>query len=166
MSELNEFEYISNSLTNMVQLNFMRRLAGYFKVPVKLIRNSLDKDAIKDYGLLSFSRIEGLDSINEDFYLAPLNFKASDLISLKQFEKSKLNEAYVLMKSVAGREGAVFVVESELGMFVLVARNKVVIKNKGVGGYYINYPGIEDSLLLPIETYLQLEHPLPPCEIR
>jgi hypothetical protein len=157
MSELVEFKYVNNSLTTIPQSRLISKLATYFRIPAKQLREVLDKELIKE-GVVAFNLPD--NPINEDFYVASFRLNLNHILKPKKFADSEFFAQYTIM-SAGKNKGSRFVVFSGSSLYIL-ANLKDLDSSKGGGGIYIHYPpDLEDMVLLPIDTYLIATYPSP-----
>src|SRR5579859_8111465 len=101
MSDPIEFKFINDSLTTIPQARLVSKLASYFKIPQKHMREALDKDRLKYNSIVSFvGNFEQYEcSFDEEFYVSASRININDFIDPKRFHKSKLVNDYNLIMS-------------------------------------------------------------------
>ena len=163
MSEPIQFEYVNDSLTTMVQSRLISKLACYLKIPVKKMRECLDKEVLKDTGVITFPSLE-FDF--PSFYAADIPVNVNAFLSEKSFEKSKFLEEYIIFTSKPNTSNVAFVCNCPDFMVMDDYEELDGNDDMGRGGIYFNYRklDIRDKILYPITTYLNIHYPLPPYQ--
>lgn len=152
-----EFKYVNNSVTTQAQHRLISKLAKYFRVPVKTMRTGLDVEYLKDTGLIRFS-FENNPSL-ADFYVASFPVSTSDLIDPQRLADSKFLSEYALMISTEASQNALFVV-CDRELFVLCKINDLNFDKAWGGIVLADGTGMKKQILLPLDTYLKLKHPV------
>jgi hypothetical protein len=157
MSDPVEFKYINNSLTTTAQSKVVNKLASHFKIPVKNLREALDKEQLQN-GVISVD--ETVCYVESDFYVASFDLNVVDLIHPTKFENSKLYYNYTIMKSRASyTPHQLLTIVDDTDIFILVDIDRLR-EFVGVGGLYWNYSNCRNALLVPFKTFLDTEYPV------
>lgn len=162
MSELVTFDYINNSLTTIAQARCISKIGSYFKVPQKVMRESLNETRLKEDAVIQFDNLaQHLEVRLEEYYTIGFKINLNDFLSFNRFQKSKFYSAYTLMRAGRGRDNCRFVVYDK-EPFILVGLDELELTGRGLGGFILRYPPVFcNNALIPLQFWLESEYPLP-----